>query len=135
MALARPRKKEDAMSSIDRLTKYSAKLDPAHVATVLTALKPDMIVAETAQFADQENMESLTRATLATEGAVHTIQFPMYHAYVKELNRIQGTFHGGAPMMSEVVTVTNKWVSRGLMFSTLAKLALDIFDIVIPPTP
>jgi hypothetical protein len=49
--------------------------------------------------------------------------------------RIQNRFQGGTEIMAEVITTVNNWVSRGLSVSILTRLALDIFDIVIPPSP
>jgi hypothetical protein len=57
MELARPRGIGDTMSGNTRIQKYDAKLDPAHVATVLTSLKPNMVNAETSVFSDQENLQ------------------------------------------------------------------------------
>jgi hypothetical protein len=123
------------VSGIDRLTKYAAQSNPDHVKGNLSSLRPDVTVDETSRFREQANLEDLTRATLATEFGVRVFQIPMYQACVKEINLIQNRAGGGAAMMAEVMTAVNKWVSRGLNVLTLNKLALDIFDIAIPPTP
>ncbi len=123
------------MSRISRIQKYDLKVDPEHIKDNFVALKPAMVTAETSVFMDQEALEGLTRATLSTETGVHTIQYPSYHAYVKEIGRISHHFRGGSAMMAEVKITVEKWTARGLNAGTLAKLALDIFDIIIVPAP
>jgi hypothetical protein len=99
------------------------------------AQKDSMVTSETAAFQNQENLEALTRATLSTETGIHTIQYPSYQAYVKEVGRISGHFRGGSAMISEIELCVSKWATRGLVYATLAKLALEIFDIVVTPAP
>jgi hypothetical protein len=59
------------------------------------------------------------------QAAAH-VRFPSYHAFVKEVERIQDRFDGGIALMAGVKVIVNKWAARGLDLTTLTRLALGI---------
>jgi len=120
---------------MSRISKYTAKMNPDTIRAAFLAQKDTMVSAETTIFQNQENLEGIAKGVLSTETSVHTLQIPWYLAFVKELSRISAKFHGGSFMMAEVLVCYNKWLSRGLNSLTLIKLAMECFDIVIPPSP
>ena len=122
-------------SAADRLANYVANTDPETVKTKLVAKRPQMISRETKVFANQESLEKRTKAILASEGAVTAILVSQYICFVKHVNRLVGTYEGGAQLNAEVAVSLSGWKTRGLVEAVLIRLRDELFSIPAPTAP
>jgi hypothetical protein len=77
-------------------------------------------------------MEQQVQGILNGEAAVPTTQYPFYLSYARQLWALDWKGIDGAAATLRAITLQAKWVDMGLDDTITTKIALDIFNIVIP---
>jgi hypothetical protein len=114
--------------------KYAAKLIPQNVMEDLTTQKGSMRRGFFAAARELVVVECRTRAVLSGE-AVVTIDYPLYHAYAREIWKLKTRFGGGSALTEEVALLLAKWKANGLGEQVLNKVRDEVFGIPAPGAP
>jgi hypothetical protein len=117
-----------------RIDNYNYGVNPKRVEEDFTYKKPDMISQETGIFHRLEEIEGHVKGILSGE-TVSVIQYPFYHAFAKELYRVQTRYGGGSACIAEAEILVVKWTARGLTKATLGKIRDEVFGIPPPVAP
>ena len=117
-----------------RLMNWQIKTDTGKVKAILDDLRPNMLKRFEAAVVSLCEMETKTRQTLNSAG-IHTIMYVPYLNYARQpykLSRQHGISGESFAMGAQVLL--DKWASRGLDTSILARIRTEVFD-VVAPTP
>lgn len=79
----------------------------------------------------QRAVESQVRQILCSHG-VSTISFAYYHAYARELGKLQRQELPESLMEVELTLIMDKWSGRGLEREVLRDIACQVFNIPLP---
>jgi hypothetical protein len=112
-----------------RLRKYDAKMVGDVIKNRIDAQRDGMVEQQQSIQGELSLMESKAKAILESLG-VATIYIPQYLNYVRECYRLFKHF-SQVSRQNEAQVMFNKWVSRGLTPSTLAKVSV-LCGITIP---
>jgi hypothetical protein len=124
-----------AVSAVRRAAAYSSKLDPAVVATRLTARATDMKAEAGASAAEAADLDDKVRSVLGgATAAVSSILVPAYLAFGRKLGKLNRT-HNGKTFAAEALLVGVLFFGRGLDADVLNAIALNVFGIVIDVDP
>ena len=72
-----------------------------------------------------------TRPILCNHG-VAALQFPMYHAYSRQLGKLKRQGRTMARMQQELESIAARWITRGLAEATLREIAASVFNLPWP---
>jgi hypothetical protein len=124
-----------------RWLKYRTRFDPARtgnesLSPLMKAYMDQLEFQSVVQdkFQRLQNMEEQVRQVLNDEG-VATITYGFYLDYGREMFRLVESGIAGDSLQQEAWVLAQKWVSRGLTQPTLVAIALQVFNITIPPGP
>jgi len=116
-----------------RKDKYSAKFDPAVIEMRLIAVKANAILHANDAFDSLTNMEILTQAVL-NEDSILQMERPLYYNFARQIwKAVNDGLVDPALTALVVVNLGPKYETMGAAASTLIKIALDVFSIVLPP--
>jgi hypothetical protein len=118
-------------SGVDRAKKYTAKYVAGTVGLKIAARLPGMKTGYSAA------VQSLVPIEIAIQGilnalSVQTTSYPFYINFGREMWSKQWKGIEGGALVAAATTTAAKYVSYGLTKSTLQKIALDCFSIIIP---
>ncbi len=122
------------MDPIRARAQYDAKLIPENVEARLTAHKAAMVATETVIFTELCTIEDLVKGILSGE-AVNSIFYPWYHAFARQVWKLQRRFGGGTALINEVALAVYVWKTRGLTEAVLDKIRDEVFNIPAPGAP
>ena len=83
---------------------------------------------------DEDCVLQQVRQVLCSHG-VATVHFPYYHAFSRELGKLNRTELSAESRRREFVVLVAKWVMRGLVQAVLFDIGSSIFDLVSPTPP
>jgi hypothetical protein len=118
----------------DRIRKYTLGVNPTRVMEDLTAQKPTMVSKATERATELSTIEDRVKATLAGENVI-TSDYPKYHAFARQIYKLQRRFGGGTGLMDEVALLLAKWKARGCIEAVLIKVRNEVFAIAAPSVP
>ena len=117
-----------------RLNNWDEKYNLERVTAVLTEKRPTMLANMTAVVPMMTAMEIQVKQVCDGLGAT-VIQIPFYLCFGREIWKLTRKDISGEAAAVEAATLISKWVSRGLIQSTLEKIRTDVFNISDPVTP
>ena len=110
---------------------YEAKVDPATVGLKIAARLPKMKL-DFATYINQKCQDEAGTIGVLNEDAIPRLSWGLYFAFSSEMTRlIRQTEITGDLATSEAQWLSDKWVSYGAQCTTLAKIALQVFNITI----
>lgn len=119
-------------SSTDRIDKYERKTVATttglKIASGLSIMKSEFSSAVQSLAPIEQQIQGI----LNGEAAVPTCQYPFYLCFGRELWALNRRGIDGAAAVLRAITIQAKWVDMGLDDTITTKIALDIFNIVIP---
>ena len=81
--------------------------------------------------AHEDMVLNQTRQVLCSAG-IHTIVFPMYHAFTRELGKLTREAVSAETLRKEMMVAAEKWTLRGLRREVLLDIALNIYSVAPP---
>ena len=124
-----------SMTSVeDRIRRYTERLIPDRVKEDFATQKPVMVAKVTEIFNLLVTIEDRVKGILSGE-AVITVDYPKYHAFSKEIFKLQRRFGGGSGLNEEVALLVAKWKARGCLEPVLNKIRDEVFSIPAPGAP
>ena len=92
------------------------------------------VVAYGIAAAKEDHVLQQVRQVLCSHG-VATMHFPYYHAFSRELGRLNRGELSAESRQRELAAYVAKWVARGLVQSVLVEIAKTVFDLELPVPP
>jgi len=119
-----------------RAEKYDLKYDPTTIALKVAAQLPVMKSGFSAAIISLVQVEQQVQGILNDDGSVYIINYPFYYNFARELWAKVGRGIAGPALTAESQLIADKYIEYGLTCSILAKIALDVFTVVVScPTP
>ena len=119
-----------------RQAKYDLKYDPTTVGLKVAAQLPGMKTGFSAAIISLVQAEQQIQGILNDDGGVSIIQYPFYLNFGREVWKKVGIGIAGPALTSESQLIADKYIAYGLDCTILAKIALDVFTVVVTcPTP
>jgi hypothetical protein len=79
----------------------------------------------------QDLLLDKVRQVLCSAG-VHTIEFPMYHAFSRHVDKLSRQDISRETFVRAVMTSVTAWEMRGLLRPVLLAIARDVYNITLP---
>jgi hypothetical protein len=79
----------------------------------------------------QDLLLDQVRQVLCSAG-VHTIEFPMYHAFSRHVDKLSRQEISHETLQRAVMASVTTWEMRGLLRSVLLAVAADVYNIGVP---
>lgn len=119
-------------SSADRIDKYTSKTVATttglKIASGLATMKSEFSSAVQSLAPIEQQIQGI----LNGEAAVPTSQYPFYLCFGREMWAMNRRGIDGAAAVLRAITLQAKWVDMGLDTTITKKIALDVFNIVVP---
>lgn len=116
----------------DRSTKYDSKTAATTVGLKIAAGLGIMKSQFAAAINSLAPIEQQIQGILNGEAAVPTIQYPFYLCFGRELWSLDNRGIDGAAAVLRAITIQEKWTDMGLDDTITKKIALDVFNIIVP---
>lgn len=118
-------------TSEQRTAQYDAKVDPATVGLKIAARLEKMKIDYEA-YVNQKVQDEAGTILVMNEDAIPRLVWGLYFSFSSEMTKLTHfTDVTGDLAVAEAQALSDKWVSYGAESSTLAKIALNVFNTTI----
>lgn len=118
----------------ERIQKYTQKLIPARIATLLTTKKAGMVAKMTAVVARQMEIEARVRGIYATKSTCTMTDPAFLQGFAKRAERISCRFGGGDLLDTEYAALVVQYKAYGCTEAWLLQILNEVFGWT-PPAP